>query len=183
LPVQADVPWGIALDLDAGKIYWAEPDWCIRQANLDGSGGVCFTGSDPAVDVAWDVAIKPSPLFQDWSLYWSNAWGGTGIWRTGLWGYENVVPGVDAYRVAFYDDGLNVCGNGVVESGEECDDGNDVAGDGCEPDCTETAAPVPAVSPRGLIVAVLLLLATSTVLVRRRGASVRRGLGPPSQYR
>lgn len=25
------------------------------------------------------------------------------------------------------------CGNGVVDSGEECDDGNDVPGDGCEP--------------------------------------------------
>ncbi|MDI7270092.1 MAG: MopE-related protein, partial [Myxococcota bacterium] len=27
------------------------------------------------------------------------------------------------------------CGNGIVEAGEECDDGNDVTGDGCEPDC------------------------------------------------
>lgn len=28
------------------------------------------------------------------------------------------------------------CGNFVVETGEDCDDGNDVAGDGCETDCT-----------------------------------------------
>ncbi|MCA9606862.1 MAG: hypothetical protein KC619_14750, partial [Myxococcales bacterium] len=28
------------------------------------------------------------------------------------------------------------CGNFVVETGEECDDGNDVSGDGCEADCT-----------------------------------------------
>ncbi|MFO0748318.1 MAG: lectin-like protein [Myxococcota bacterium] len=27
------------------------------------------------------------------------------------------------------------CGNRVVEAGETCDDGNDVGGDGCEPDC------------------------------------------------
>ncbi|MBN1770157.1 MAG: hypothetical protein JXB32_02755 [Deltaproteobacteria bacterium] len=27
------------------------------------------------------------------------------------------------------------CGNGVVGAGEECDDGNYVSGDGCEPDC------------------------------------------------
>ena len=27
-----------------------------------------------------------------------------------------------------------VCGNGVLEDGEECDDGNDVSGDGCEPE-------------------------------------------------
>jgi cysteine-rich repeat protein len=29
-----------------------------------------------------------------------------------------------------------VCGNGVTESPEECDDGNTVSGDGCESDCT-----------------------------------------------
>ena len=28
------------------------------------------------------------------------------------------------------------CGNGVVDSGEACDDGNDVEGDGCDTDCT-----------------------------------------------
>src|SRR4029077_14288716 len=27
------------------------------------------------------------------------------------------------------------CGNGIVDPGEECDDGNTVAGDGCSPDC------------------------------------------------
>src|SRR5262249_40959657 len=30
------------------------------------------------------------------------------------------------------------CGNGVVDPGEACDDGNSVSGDGCEPDCTPT---------------------------------------------
>ncbi len=30
------------------------------------------------------------------------------------------------------------CGNGVVEDPEQCDDGNMVAGDGCDVDCTET---------------------------------------------
>ncbi|MFH1434655.1 MAG: hypothetical protein ABIJ56_02955 [Pseudomonadota bacterium] len=30
------------------------------------------------------------------------------------------------------------CGNGEVDDGEECDDGNDVEGDGCENDCTWT---------------------------------------------
>jgi cysteine-rich repeat protein len=28
------------------------------------------------------------------------------------------------------------CGNGIVEPGEQCDDGNPVAGDACNPDCT-----------------------------------------------
>jgi cysteine-rich repeat protein len=36
-----------------------------------------------------------------------------------------------------------VCGNGVVESGEECDDGNTANGDGCSSTCqTEVVEPV-----------------------------------------
>ena len=31
-----------------------------------------------------------------------------------------------------------VCGNGAVEDGETCDDGNTAGGDGCEADCTPT---------------------------------------------
>jgi cysteine-rich repeat protein len=31
-----------------------------------------------------------------------------------------------------------VCGNGIIETPELCDDGNDVNGDGCEADCTKT---------------------------------------------
>lgn len=30
------------------------------------------------------------------------------------------------------------CGNGLPDDGEECDDGNEVSNDGCEPDCTVT---------------------------------------------
>ncbi len=30
------------------------------------------------------------------------------------------------------------CGNSIVESGEECDDGNLIGGDGCEPDCSRS---------------------------------------------
>ncbi|MBI5500079.1 MAG: hypothetical protein HY907_07530 [Deltaproteobacteria bacterium] len=35
------------------------------------------------------------------------------------------------------------CGNGVVDTGEDCDDGNTAAGDGCEPDCSWTCAADP----------------------------------------
>ena len=33
---------------------------------------------------------------------------------------------------------LLTCGNGAVDAGEECDDANETAGDGCEIDCTYT---------------------------------------------
>ena len=33
---------------------------------------------------------------------------------------------------------LPVCGNGIVEADEICDDGNDVESDGCNPDCRES---------------------------------------------
>lgn len=34
------------------------------------------------------------------------------------------------------------CGDGVLQKGEVCDDGNDVEGDGCNPDCTLSGEPV-----------------------------------------
>jgi cysteine-rich repeat protein len=37
-------------------------------------------------------------------------------------------------------DGASVCGNGVVEDGEQCDDGNDIDGDGCNTDCRISGA-------------------------------------------
>ena len=42
------------------------------------------------------------------------------------------------------------CGDGMVEPGEECDDGNLIAGDGCEPDCIYSCPPEPSV-PRPLL--------------------------------
>jgi cysteine-rich repeat protein len=36
-----------------------------------------------------------------------------------------------------------VCGNGRLEGPEECDDGNRVAGDGCDADCRREASPLP----------------------------------------
>jgi len=35
-------------------------------------------------------------------------------------------------------DDCTFCGDGIIDSGEDCDDGNDVDGDGCPNDCTIT---------------------------------------------
>jgi len=42
-----------------------------------------------------------------------------------------------------------VCGNGVIETGEECDDGNTVSGDGCSSTCTIEAVTPPEEPPSG----------------------------------
>jgi cysteine-rich repeat protein len=34
---------------------------------------------------------------------------------------------------------MSVCGDGFVDEGEPCDDGNDIDGDGCDADCTPTS--------------------------------------------
>ena len=56
------------------------------------------------------------------------------------------------YPGGFWANGL-VCGNGVVDPGEACDDGNSIGGDGCSVTCaadggaTPTATPIGAPSP------------------------------------
>ena len=49
---------------------------------------------------------------------------------------NKVVAGGGGWALARYLDG--VCGNGTLEAGEECDDGNLTNGDGCDANCTAT---------------------------------------------
>lgn len=51
------------------------------------------------------------------------------------------------YQACRNDEGI-VCGNGITEPGEGCDDGNISAGDGCAPDCT---AETPGTCPNGIL--------------------------------
>jgi len=51
-------------------------------------------------------------------------------------------PATDAGADGDVDAGTTpVCGDGVVDAGELCDDGNRVAGDGCSPDCVPSGMP------------------------------------------
>jgi len=59
-----------------------------------------------------------------------------------------------------------VCGNGILETGEDCDDGNTVSGDGCPFDCQ--ALVVPTFPEGGLILFGALLLGVGLLSLRQR---------------
>jgi fibro-slime domain-containing protein len=56
--------------------------------------------------------------------------GGTGAGGTGLGGGSDARPNIDGIVVI-----TTNCGNGTVDNGEQCDDGNKTAGDGCSVIC------------------------------------------------
>jgi cysteine-rich repeat protein len=62
---------------------------------------------------------------------------------------------------------ITFCGDGSLDPGEECDDGNNDDGDGCAADCT-IEQDVPATTYGGMAVAALLLLVASATFLRRR---------------
>ncbi len=61
-----------------------------------------------------------------------------------------------------------VCGDGILDAGEECDGSDDAACQGeCQTDCTCPTHGIPAVSPWGLAVLVLVLFALSSIIFRK----------------
>jgi uncharacterized repeat protein (TIGR01451 family) len=64
--------------------------------------------------------------------------------------------------------GCTICGNGIVEGDEECDDGNNDNGDGCDENCV-VEMEVPAVSTWGIVILTLAMgLLLAGQLYRRR---------------
>jgi cysteine-rich repeat protein len=156
-------------------MYWTTVDGFLASARLDGSDGESLPISY-AVGLAIDLGAR--------QLYFSSQFY-EDLRRTNLdypSGGDRLVSGVRVFRFALEVCGSGLvdpgeecdaggasaecdgdctavqCGDGVVNSaaGEQCDDGNDVGGDGCAPDCSLAA--VPAAYVRGSVAAMLLLL-------------------------
>ena len=92
LPAPGSNPWGLALDLPGGKIYWSEYSGQIRRGNLDGTGIESLTASaGTRVGLALD---RPRG-----KVYWAEEQDGT-IHRTNLdgSGHAVIVTGLSGVR-------------------------------------------------------------------------------------
>ena len=128
---------------------------------VDGSGNVYVAGSSSS---AWGSPLRgytsgsdafAAKLAADGGLVWNTFLGGSGtdgggaialdgrgnIYISGAsdatWGspVHAYIGGTDAFVVAIPDVAPSVCGNGIVEGSEQCDDGNAADGDGCSAAC------------------------------------------------
>lgn len=91
-----------------------------------------------------------------WSTAWSTAGGSSTAWGTSSggggsgstsWGGDSTW-GTTTAAVSFnYGWGTNSCGDGVVRTSEECDDGNITNGDGCTSNCFKESLPGKPVKP------------------------------------
>jgi cysteine-rich repeat protein len=138
LPFSLFLGW-IALDVTGGKMYWKETvlvspepplveNW-IQRANLDG------TSPQTVIQLFDDADGGIAVDSEQGKLYWTESHPGGAILRANLDGtdVETLLNGTDSpWDVAV---AHSFCGDGAVDPGEECDDGNNAAGDGCGPTC------------------------------------------------
>ena len=74
---------------------------------------------------------------------------------------------IGVFDVVFSSAAPNVCGNGVLESGEDCDDGNQTNSDGCSASCSIEGAIPTEVEPNNTATTATALAATATGTIVR----------------
>jgi cysteine-rich repeat protein len=131
-PSSPPAPWGSPLQFEA------RCNWTNSGRGLSGVySSLLINTSDPTSD---------SAAVPTWSVTLTTLSAGTAVrcqarmYTAGGWG-DFGAPGGEAWTAS-------ECSNGWREAGEECDDGNDAAGDGCASNCTveakwACAAPTP----------------------------------------
>jgi cysteine-rich repeat protein len=117
------------LDLDAGlgKMYWSNGANIFR-ANLNGSSVENLLSAPTFISA---LALDALHGY----VYWASTTDG-GVYRAQLDGsnVESVVLGLDSPD-ALAVTTASFCGDGTLDPGEACDDGNQTAGDGCQSGC------------------------------------------------
>ena len=140
---------------------WATPLSPSVTMNIrDGSitGSIVATATQDIITPGWHVFhFTPQPVLVPGNLYVIDLAGGSNsflLWLERDCDYPGGTPigggtvggvGNDYFFKTYF----KPCGNGTRDPGEQCDDGNAVSGDGCEPDCTFTPVTVTATVPAG----------------------------------
>ncbi len=121
----------------------------------DLSGDAQQSGFDPVnFDVSWTVETQPvgsgdivvfdSDLLYSPFIIRSPASPGTYIFQLQVINNETQETAVDTVSLVLTEP-VDLCGNGVLDDGEQCDDGNTTSGDGCNAFClTENPGAPPA---------------------------------------
>ncbi len=154
-PFAPQQPTMHALNMDTGEIAWNNLDASPTFASFSPTSaipGVAFTGRVPfavlrAFDTEGDAgtllgeydvqnsALASAPIVIDGLLL---VGGGIGTRTSSGSGPSDITAGTPSPLRALCvpgTEGCNICGNGVVESREACDDGNLEIGDGCSARC------------------------------------------------
>jgi cysteine-rich repeat protein len=128
--------------------------------------GLIFSGGVGA----YTDSTAPIPAFQgtDYATFDTGTWGQSQVNLLGIAGpgdtvqlrFEMILDAKDGVHGWYVDDVqafyCQSCGNGQVDDGEQCDDGNTIDGDGCSALCQVEPAwfckdPLPALAPRNVV--------------------------------
>jgi YVTN family beta-propeller protein/cysteine-rich repeat protein len=126
-------PWGITVAPDGSRVYVAN--------QLGQSVSVIDTATDTVVATIGGFATRPigmSPT-PDGSRIYVAAGTDVNVVSTATNTITATIPvGIDSVAYGRFILPPAVCGNGVVQPGEQCDDGNTTDDDGCDGNCTFT---------------------------------------------
>jgi cysteine-rich repeat protein len=104
---------------------------------LNGTGGVVKTYDSPGEDTWFSLNLDP-----DGTSFWSGDFTTRNFYHFeidsgNILGGPFPSGGPDLFGICLFGEvtAASPCGNGVLQTGEECDDGNTVDGDGCSSTC------------------------------------------------
>lgn len=122
------------------KEKWCDTSPCGRDTNMT----LTVYEFPPLYERKWQtLKVNANRITGELAIYFDGTYlfthtVGPNIRRTGLSGFVsgNAGGSFDDFRVnLFNSNACNFCGNGIIDNGEQCDDGNITDGDGCSATC------------------------------------------------